>query len=266
MFALDKPLGLSAAQALDAVRAALPALRDQRLGHAGRLDPMAEGLLTVLVGDETRDAPRLRGLDKTYELDVAFGVATDSFDSLGLVTAATPDVTLDPAALTVACRRAEGVVAQRYPPYSQARVDGRSMLAWGPLGVTMDRPVATRTLHAVELVAVTSREGGALVDEAARRTSLPRGDFRQREIADRWRAHARTLADVSLPVASLRVTCSAGTYMRSLAVDLGAALGLPSMAWRIRRVRAGDLTLDDAVRLEPSLTGAPCEARVPLPR
>ena len=80
MFGLDKPLGLTSLQALDALRAADPSLRDRRLGHAGRLDPMAEGLLTVLVGDENRDVHRLRALPKTYELDVLLGVGSDSFD------------------------------------------------------------------------------------------------------------------------------------------------------------------------------------------
>jgi tRNA pseudouridine55 synthase len=249
MFGLDKPLGLTSLQALEALRAADPSLRDRRLGHAGRLDPMAEGLLTVLVDDETRDAPTLRTQDKTYEIDVALGVATDSFDSFGLVTELVPDVALDDDAFARACRRWEGVVAQRYPPFSQARVDGRSLLAWGAAGVAMERPVATRTLTAITVLGRRAGPGEAIVAEAVRRVGLVRGELRQEAIAARWRARESELAGRSVTVVSLRVACSAGTYMRSLAHDLGAAVGAPSIAWRIRRTRAGALRVEDARRL-----------------
>lgn len=249
MFGLDKPLGLTSLQALDALRAADPALRDRRLGHAGRLDPMAEGLLTVLVDDETRDAPTLRTQDKTYEIDVALGLATDSFDSFGLVTDVAPDFSPDDDAFTRACRAWEGAVAQRYPPFSQARVAGRSLLAWGAAGLAMERPVATRTIASITALGRRVEAGEAIVAEAVRRAGLVRGELRQEAIAARWRAREAALTGRSVAVVSLRVACSAGTYMRSLAHDLGAAVGAPSIAWRIRRTRAGELRVEDARRL-----------------
>ena len=249
MFGLDKPLGLTSLQALDALRASDPALHDRRLGHAGRLDPMAEGLLTVLVDDETRDAPALRTQDKTYEIDVALGLATDSFDSFGLVTGVAPDFPLDDAAFARACRAWEGVVTQRYPPFSQARVGGRSLLAWGAAGLALERPVATRTIAAISVLGRREEAGEVIGAEAVRRTTLVRGELRQEAIAARWRARETELAGRSVTVVSLRVACSAGTYMRSLAHDLGAAVGAPSIAWRIRRTRAGELRVEDARRL-----------------
>jgi tRNA pseudouridine55 synthase len=217
MFGLDKPLGLTSLQALDALRAADPALRDRRLGHAGRLDPMAEGLLTVLVDDETRDV--------------------------------VPDFPLDDGSFARACRAWEGAVAQRYPPFSQARVAGRSLLAWGAAGLAMERPVATRTIASITALGRRVEAGEAIVAEAVRRAGLVRGELRQEAIAARWRAQEAALAGRSVTVVSLRVACSAGTYMRSLAHDLGAAVGAPSIAWRIRRTRAGELRVEDARRL-----------------
>lgn len=250
MFGLDKPLGLTSAQALDALRETTPSLRSERLGHAGRLDPMAEGLLTVLVGDETRDTLTLRAQPKTYEIDVLFGVATDSFDSLGLVTRFDGEARVDDDAIARACRAWEGAVTQRYPPFSQARVGGRSLLAWGAAGVTMERPTAPRVIDAITVLTRRTIAGRVLVDEAVRRVGLVRGDYRQPAIIDRWRAHEAARSALALPVVTLRVTCSAGTYMRALADDLGAAVGVPSIAWRIRRTRAGDLCIEDALRLD----------------
>ena len=253
MFALDKPLGLSAAQALAALRAADPALAGVRLGHAGRLDPMAEGLLTVLVGDETREVHRHRALPKTYEVDVLLGVATDSFDELGLVTAAR-DAVVDREALARACASLEGEHLQRYPPFSQARVGGVSLIALGRAGLDVERPTAPRTLYEVSLLGV----GGTDVAAIARVASVE-GDFRQAAIVARWRAVASALPAARLTVAALRVRCSAGTYMRALAHDLGAAVGAPGLAARIRRTAAGALTLDGARTLPAR--GGPCTVR-----
>jgi tRNA pseudouridine55 synthase len=122
MFALDKPVGPTAAQALVALRESDPSLRGVKLGHAGRLDPMAEGLLTVLVGDENRAVHALRGESKTYEVDVLLGLASDSFDALGMLSSPV-DTALSPAAIALACSRFGGDYSQRYRPFSQGRVN-----------------------------------------------------------------------------------------------------------------------------------------------
>jgi tRNA pseudouridine55 synthase len=245
MFALDKPVGPTAAQALALLREHDPSLRGVTLGHAGRLDPLAEGLLTVLVGDENRAVHALRTQDKTYELDVLLGVASDSFDALGLV-ADPVDAPVAAGAVAAACAALEGAYLQRYPPYSQARVGGASLIALSRAGAAVERPSAPRVLHTVELLGLGATDAAAAAARAVHRVGLVRGDFRQELIADRWRAAALAAPGARLTVASLRVRCSAGTYMRALAADLGAALGAPAIAWKIRRTAAGPLTLDGA--------------------
>jgi tRNA pseudouridine55 synthase len=245
MFALDKPVGPSAAQCLSLLRAADPALAGVKLGHAGRLDPMAEGLLTVLVGDETRDVHRHRAAPKAYEVDVLLGVASDSFDELGLVTEARA-CAVPAEALARACASLEGERMQRYPPFCQAKVRGVSLIALGRAGVAVERPAALRALHEVTLLGAREVDLAAACARALWRVGLVHGDFRQEAIVDRWRAAAAERPGARLTVASLRVRCSAGTYMRSLADELGAAVGAPALASRIRRTAAGDLTLDGA--------------------
>lgn len=247
MLALDKPLGPTSYQALCALRELVPSLHGAKLGHAGRLDPLAEGLLVALVGDENKRSRDLRAQPKTYEVDVLFGISTDSCDSLGLVTALRDEVSLAPAALDEALARFTGTFAQRCPPFSQARVGGRSLIGWGHAGVEVERPLIERTITSIARGRLWRSDLGALCDEAARRVGLVRGDFRQAAIAARWRELSRR--DVSLPLATLTVDCSAGTYMRALAADLGGVLGVPAMAWRIRRTRAGAVTLDGALVL-----------------
>jgi tRNA pseudouridine55 synthase len=250
VFALDKPVGPTAAQALARLRAHDPALATVPLGHAGRLDPMAEGLLTVLVGDETRQVHALRGQDKTYTLDVLLGLGSDSFDALGLVTDPAP-VAVHEAAWVAAGLARVGPYVQRYPPFSQAKVGGRSLLALSHAGVAVERPTAPRVLHAMVwqgLATLTLAEASA---HACARIARVEGPFRQEAITARWQTLAQARPDAQLAVASWTVRCSAGTYMRTLAHDLGVDVGLPAMAWRIRRTAAGVLTLDGARTLPP---------------
>lgn len=251
-------MGPTTVQALELLRACDPSLRTVKLGHAGRLDPLAEGLVAVLVGDETREVHARRGADKTYTLEVLFGLATDSYDSLGLVTAVRP-VRVGAAAVGEAAARWVGTVAQRCPPFSQARVQGRSMIAWGHAGVAVEPPTLIRHIANIELISLRESVIGDLATEATTRVGRVWGDFRQDAIRAGWadlgaRREAVTLAE-------LTVDCSAGTYMRSLAADLGAALGSPAMAWRIRRTRVGELSLAGARTLGEV---TPCPGRAGL--
>jgi len=245
VFALDKPIGPTAAQALARLRSLDPSLAHVTLGHAGRLDPLAEGLLTVLVGDENRHVHSLRGSDKTYRVEVLLGLASDSFDALGLVGEPVATET-DVDALARACSARVGPYVQAYPPFSQARVGGRSLIALARAGVAYEAPTASRVLHALEVLgggSITMREA---CDDALARVARVHGDFRQAAVVLRWRAVTAANPSTRLGLATLHVRCSGGTYMRTLARDLGADLGVAAMAWRIRRTAAGDLTLDGA--------------------
>ncbi|MEZ4390533.1 MAG: hypothetical protein R3A48_05510 [Polyangiales bacterium] len=246
MFALDKPMGPSAFQALCALRDEDPALRERKLGHTGRLDPLAEGLLAVLVDDENQRVVEHRGADKTYELGVLFGVATDSFDSLGVVTALAP-AAVSERALRGVIPRWVGAVEQRCAPFSQAKVGGRSLISLGHSGEVVDRPARPRVIASITLLGLDALSLAAVAEEAARRVDLVRGSFRQDLLRARWSALSGDPRRLTL--ARLSVDCSAGTFMRSLAFDLGEALGLPALAWTIRRTRVGALTLEGARRL-----------------
>lgn len=211
---------------------------------------MAEGLLTVLVGDETRQVHTLRGQDKTYQLDVLLGLHSDSFDALGLVSAPVR-VAVPEAALVAAGEARVGSYAQQYPPFSQAKVQGVSLLALSHAGVTVERPTAQRRLHAMTWQGLATLTVAEACSDACARIARVQGPFRQDVITARWRAREREAPEAQLLVASWTVTCSAGTYMRTLAHDLGVDLGLPAMAWRIRRTAAGPLTLEGARTLPP---------------
>lgn len=179
-----------------------------RCGHAGTLDPLATGLLLVMTGRASRLSPFLMGLDKTYEATVRFGAETLTLDAEGPVTTTAPA----PDALSVrACLPAFlGRISQVPPVFSALKRDGKALHRLARAGGEVAEP-ESRTVTVTELVITAERFGQEPVE------------------------------------IDLRVSCSSGTYIRSLARDLGRAAGSAAHLGALRRTRVGPFLLQDAV-------------------
>ncbi|MDW3687034.1 tRNA pseudouridine(55) synthase TruB [Cupriavidus sp. CV2] len=194
----------------DALVRAKRMLRALKAGHTGTLDPLATGLLPLCFGEATKFSQDLLEADKTYEAVVRLGLKTATGDAEGEVIAERP-VTCDIDALRAAMLRFAGEIEQVPPMHSALKKDGRPLYEYARAGQTVER--------------------------AARRVTI----------------HEITLLDCGLPQAptfSMRVTCSKGTYIRTLAEDIGEALGCGAHLTGLRRTAVGDLSLDGAVTLE----------------
>lgn len=250
-----KQIGETPLEALGRLREEKPELADESLSYAGRLDPMAEGLLLVLVGEkENQNRQQYLGLDKTYEFEVLFGAATDTFDPLGLVTNHVPTkqkcnqrtVTTFRKKLLSVLDSFLGEWEMMYPPYSSATVGGKQLWQWAREGRLDEIELPTSTVHISSLDLRELREVSteALIEEMIADVKKVNGDFRQQEIVGRWHEVARKLPE-KLLVAPCELECSAGTYVRRLAQAVGVSLDIPSLAKRIKRTRVGEYVLTD---------------------
>ncbi len=214
---IDKPAGVTSRDVVEQVQRALgPGGRRRRgrprfrCGHAGTLDPMATGLLTVLVGAGTRLSNFLLGHDKTYQAVVRFGVGTHTLDAEGeVLERGEPAFTVEALDSALAARIGEHM--QVPPVVSAIKRDGRALHRRVRDGEDPEPPEA-------RLVRI----------DALERTGEP-------------------LPDDGVLDVPLRVTCSSGTYIRSLARDLGADLGCPAHLAALRRTAVGAFGVDDAV-------------------
>ncbi len=206
---VDKPAGMTSHDVVAAVRRATG---EGRVGHAGTLDPLATGLLVVLVGPYTRLEPYLSSASKSYDARVVFGAETDTDDAEGDVvrTAAVPDGIRDPTFARAALAATLGHSSQVPPAYSAIKVGGR---------------VAYKAARAGEELALDSRD--VEVFEAA-----------------------LTGIDPETPAWDVSYTVSKGTYVRALARDLGRACDTAAHLGALRRTASGPLTLDSAVSLD----------------
>ena len=213
---IDKPLGWTS---FDVVAVARGALGAKRVGHGGTLDPLATGVLPLLVGTATKFADRLHTAPKVYAALVTFGSETTTDDREGSTTRETPVPALSAAAWDVTLAPFRGPIAQVPPAFAAVKVDGRRAYARARSGEALELPARTVT---IERLAIASWEPPGL---------------------------------------RLLVVCSTGTYIRSLARDLGRAVGSAAHLGGLRRLAVGALTVDDALTVE-ALRGTPHAARL----
>jgi tRNA pseudouridine55 synthase len=207
---VDKPKGPTSHAVVERIRRALGAAK---AGHAGTLDPAATGLLVVCADDGVKLQHWLADGDKGYEATVAFGAATDTEDAEGEVVERGDPHGLQVDPLEAALRGFVGEIEQLPPMYSAVRVGGRRLHEAARAGEAVERSVRRVAVHALTL-----------------RSLAPAGPDGLRE-------------------ARIEVHCGKGTYVRTLAADLGRALGVPAHLRELRRTKAAHFRVDGAIPL-----------------
>jgi tRNA pseudouridine55 synthase len=202
---VDKPEGWTSHDVVAKMRGIT---RTKRIGHLGTLDPIATGVLPLVLERATRLAQFYTRSDKIYEGTVRFGWSTTTYDRAGEATSEKKDVQLDRAELEALLEQFRGKIRQTPPPVSAKKVDGRRAYD------------LARQSIAVELEPV--------------------------EIA----IYELTLESVEGAIARLRVHCSGGTYMRSLAHDLGRLMGCGAHLQDLRRTASAEFAIGEARTLE----------------
>lgn len=255
VYLLDKPVGISPLQAIQYLKTVHPDLSSVPLGYAGRLDPMASGLLLVLAGDENRKRKDYERLEKTYEFEILFGFETDTYDVLGLIQNRT-NVPIEKIDLRKTLDFFSGTFVQPYPPYSSPRVNGKPLYYWArsnrlsevaiPEKKVLVQQIALESLHEISFHEIQTR----IIDNLTA-LSPAAGDFRQQFILEQWREEKSA---EQYRIARCRVRCSSGLYVRSLCNEIGKRLESSALALSIRRTEIGPYTISsDGVIPVPGL-------------
>jgi tRNA pseudouridine55 synthase len=215
---IDKPAGLTSHDVVARVRRITG---ERRVGHTGTLDPFATGVLVVLVGRATRLAQFLSGAEKEYEATIRLGYATDTGDLTGVrlpgsLSRAATEIQGEEVETAMASLR--GDLEQTPPMYSAKKVGGRKLYELARRGEEVERQPVRITVSEFEL---NSKNGSVLEANNDGTTDL-----------------------------RVRVACSAGTYIRTLAEDFGKQLGVAAHLVELRRTRAGAFEIAGAITLD----------------
>lgn len=201
---LDKPKGMSSFMA---VKRASRILGIKKAGHTGTLDPMATGVLVVMLGHSTRFIELLPEHKKSYTARVKLGVTTDTLDITGEILTRSPVSVTEEQLLSVA-NEFKGEILQTPPMYSALKKDGERLYDLARKGIEIEREQRQITIEQLDIY-----------------------DFDGVEF-------------------SMDVTCSAGTYIRSLCDDIGHKLGCGAVMTELRRTSANGFSIETAVTLE----------------
>ncbi|MFI8706502.1 tRNA pseudouridine(55) synthase TruB [Bacillus sp. NPDC077411] len=209
---LHKPKGMTSHDCVFKLR---KILREKRIGHTGTLDPDVTGVLPICVGRATKIAQFLTSETKTYEGEVTLGFSTTTEDASGeVVEKQDVNRVITRQEVESVLAALTGTIEQVPPMYSAVKVNGKKLYEYARAGIEVERPVRTITIH--EFTLLDNREL-----------------FEGETISFRF-----------------RVTCSKGTYVRTLAVMIGEKLGFPAHMSDLVRTASGEFKLEDCISFE----------------
>lgn len=249
--ALHKEIGETPLVAIEKWKAVHPKYASVKAAYAGRLDPMASGVMIVLLGDECKQLRKYTNLDKEYEIEVLLDVGSDTRDVLGVPTYIQSETVVHDRLLKEFLAEERGTHVRAYPPYSSKTVNGKPLFLYaleGTLG-TIDIPT-----HNEHIYRITSRGSYMISHEAlqsrideslsrAPRTNEPSKklgeNFRIDKIRAEWASVFGQMPERDFQVVRLSIVCASGTYMRSLAERMGSAFGTRALSLSITRTKIG---------------------------
>ena len=231
---IDKPVGLTSHDVVSRLRRIL---KTKSIGHTGTLDPFATGVLVMLIGKATRLARFLDKDEKEYQALVRFGFETETGDLTGEIRSGVSN----PGSLTLSdiekiLPEFRGEILQTPPMYSAKKIEGKKLYELARKGIEIERKAVNVSISKLEIAAA---------------------NFENEAISDGY--ETRDLR--------LNVACTAGTYIRVLAEDIGKKVGIGAHLAELRRVRAGKFDLEKAITIEEleEIAGKPALSDVVIP-
>lgn len=238
-----KKRGETPLQSLDRLRLEKPEYKNERLSYAGRLDPMAEGLVLVLSGKYNNDRDKYLGFTKEYETDILFGIDTDTGDVLGKVL----DIDLKEISRDVLLKNLGlfgGEINQKYPDFSSKTINGKALFEHTKQGQSFENQYHKVSVYDIFLIDFKSINSNDLLNKIEQDISIVKGDFRQEEILKIYKEKFKNI-NCDFKMATFNLKVSSGFYIRQFAKDFAEKLSSRAIAFRIFRKKVGDFDVVD---------------------
>ena len=249
VFNIYKPVGISPLDAIKALKERHPKLKDEKMTYAGRLDPMAEGVLLVLAGNAVYEKEEYLKLDKEYEGGILFGFETDTYDVLGLPKNTGQPTSTSRTVLDGFMKKLEGDISLPLPSYSSYKIKGKPLFQWAREKKLdeIEIPMRQTKINSAKLFSVDEISSQKLLEIIERKISLVKDDFRQKEILAKWREILNG-DQANYQIARVKINCSSGTYIRSIAHYLGKELETGGIILSLTRTKVGDFDIINSKR------------------
>jgi tRNA pseudouridine55 synthase len=245
-----KPLGLTPLQALEKFKKQAGLPKEYKMTYAGRLDPLAEGVLILLSGKKLKEKDKFLKFNKTYRAQILFGVATDTFDLMGKITKVDyrlPEI----HEIKKEIKKLVGRTVLPIPPYSSVPINGRPSFMYARAGELGLDNINSREMNITKITLSTCKKISAdkVLKSAQEKISKVSGDFRQKEILKLWNKKLKAMVAKFL-VVDVVISCASGTYIRSIAQQLGKQLNCGGLLFNLKRSSVGKFKAKNAIRLK----------------
>ena len=244
-----QPVGYSTYQ----ITSAIGQKFDMKATHTGVLDPLAEGVIIVLLGDERFNKSKFSDFKKGYEFDVTFGIKTDSYDGMGLVTEyKEPVEKISIENIDKLTKSFEGNYTQTVPLYSARKVNSKKLFLYPKEKLVIpELPKKSGHIYKLECKNVRTASLYSLADVIITQVKkVKRGEYRQVETIKSWNEVKTKHADQKLYTASFYVELSRGLYVRSLSQDIAERLGTIGFVSKLVRTQNGNFNRESSFTLE----------------
>lgn len=237
-----KPVGFTPFEVIGKFKEKYPEYKNETISYAGRLDPMAEGILILIIGDENKKRKKYLELKKEYESEIILGISTDTFDSLGLITNFNYKE-ISKKEIKKALKTFLGKQKQIYPAYSSKTVKGKPLYWWARRERLAEIKVPEKEIEIYSIVLLDFEKITVydLAKKILKQIKNVKGDFRQDEIIKSWEEFEKDYNKENILKIKIKVSCSTGTYIRRIADDLGKKLEVGAFAYSIKRTAIGDI-------------------------
>lgn len=223
---------------------------EEKTSHTGTLDPMAEGVIIILVGKERLKKKDFSKWLKTYSFEMTFGISTDTYDSMGLISE-THFKKINKRTLQKIVKEMPGEYTQKLPPYSTKKIFGKHLHQYARLKEEISPPLKTGNIFSLTLEDLKTVETEKQICKQIEKINKVSGDFRQKEIISQWNEFLNNKKiPKHLQTARFKVETSSGIYIRSLTQDMAEKLKNKSFASEIIRLKNGPYSRKNSYNLE----------------
>lgn len=245
-----KKAGETPLEAVDRLRESNPKYRDVKITYAGRLDPLAEGVLILLAGDAVYEKEKYLKMDKEYEAEILFGFETDTYDILGLPKKIKSVKDFNKDGLAKFLNNLLGKNKQSFPPYSSYKIKGKPLFEWARQGKIkeVEIPEKEREIYEIKILRLRKIEAKNLLTQINKKIKKVKGDFRQDKILKQWEKILKNKADTEFQAAKIKIKCSSGTYIRSIAHKLGQNLKSGAVLFSLKRTKAANFEIKNSLK------------------
>ena len=224
-----------------------PEYKNKKMTYAGRLDPMAEGVLIILTDEDVHIKDNFLRLDKEYEFEVLWAVSSDTHDILGEVSVgsrAPSDENIEEDLGSW-----QGKIELPYPAYSSRSIKGKPLWVYAREDKLAELEVPKKTMNIIDIKFYDSKEvkGDILLNYVKKRIETVAGDFRQHQVIDSWQRGLKETNANDFKISRFKAVVASGTYIRSLVVRMGEKYHTKALAWSIKRTKVGNYQMTDSV-------------------